>query len=160
MTTNKFYVTKQGLEKIQQDYEKLIEFKHLKTRGEVPSILHSEEVNPEYLAFQEDMSLLDGKIMEYENILQNVELITIPKGKDRHMVGLGATVTVDLGGEVDKFTIVGTLEADPVKKKISNESPIGGGLLNAKVGDTVKIKTTLVNHDCRVLKIVYYRSGN
>ena len=68
---------------------------------------------------------------------------------------LGATVTVDLGGEVDTFTIVGTLEADPIQKRISNESPIGNGLLGARIGDVIKVKTTLVNHDCKILNIIY-----
>ncbi|HEX9722569.1 MAG TPA: GreA/GreB family elongation factor [Candidatus Paceibacterota bacterium] len=155
LTSNRFYVTKQGLEKVQKEYEKLHEFKRQKTMGEMPSILHSEEANPEYLAFQEDMSLLDARLNEYENILQNAELIKKPPKSQWNEVGVGATVKVDLGGEVDEFTIVGTLEADPVKKKISTESPLGKGLLGLRVGDTVKITTMLVNHDCRILKITY-----
>lgn len=152
---NKFYVTREGLEKVQAEYEKLRAFKRQKTMGGTPNLLHSEEANPEYLSFQEDMSLLDARIAEYETILQNAELISMPKGKERYKVWLGATVTVDLGGEIDEFTIVGTLEADPVQKRISNESPLGAGLLGASVGGRVKIKTELVNHDCKVLKIVY-----
>jgi len=156
MTETKYYVTKQGLQKIEKDYQNLLEFKKKKITGEeVPSIWHSEEVNPDYLAFQEDMSLLEAKLAELEVILKNVEIITAPKGEKRNLVGLGATITVDLGGEVDEFMIVGTLEADPLQKKISNESPLGNGLLGTKVGDVVKVKTTLVNHDCKVLKIVY-----
>ena len=102
------------------------------------------------------MTLLESRIAEYESIIKNAQLIKSPRkgGNDRE--GLGARVTVDLGGEIDEFKIVGTLEADPLQKKISTESPIGGGLLGAKVGDIIKIKTTLVNHDCRILKIVYH----
>ena len=156
MTETKYYVTKQGLQKIEKDYQKLLEFKKKKTMDEeIPSIWHSEEVNPDYLAFQEDMSLLEAKLAELEVILKNIEIITPPKGKERSLVGLGATITIDLGGEVDEFMIVGTLEADPLQKKISNESPLGGGLLGAKVGDVVKVKTSIVNHDCRILKISY-----
>lgn len=155
MTENKYYLTKEGLEKIKKDYESLLEFRKIKTTGEVPSIWHSEDVNPEYLSFQEDMGVLEARLTEYEDILKNVELISLPPREKRTAVYLGATVTVDLGGEVDTFTIVGTLEADPLAKKISNESPIGNGLLGARMGDVVKVKTTLVNHDCRVLKITY-----
>jgi len=156
MIETKYYVTKQGLKKIEKDYQNLLEFKKKKiTNGEMPSSWHSEEVNPDYLAFQEDMSLLEAKLVELEVILKNIEIITAPKKKERHLVGLGATITVDLGGEVDEFMIVGTLEADPLQKKISNESPLGNRLLGTKVGDVVKVKTILVNHDCKVLKIVY-----
>ena len=155
MTDNTFYLTKEGLEKTKRDYASLLECRKMKTTGYVPSILHSEDVNSEYLSFQEDMSVLEARLTEYENILKNVELISLPPKEKRTAVYLGATVTVDLGGEVDTFAIVGTLEADPIQNRISNESPIGSGLLGAKIGDVVKVKTALVNHDCRILKIVY-----
>ena len=155
MADNKYYLTKEGLEKIKKDYESLLEFRKTKTTDDVPSIWHSEDVNPEYLSFQEDMNVLEARLTEYENILKNVELIHLPKKEDRQEVMLGATVTVDLGGEVDTFTIVGTLEADPIQKRISNESPIGNGLLGARIGDVIKVKTTLVNHDCKILNIIY-----
>ena len=143
MMLDKFYVTKEGLEKVKAEYERLRDFKRQKTMGETPNLLHSEEANPEYLAFQEDISLLDAKIAEHENILQNAELISAPKGKEKQKVWLGATVTVDLGGEIDEFTIVGTLEADPVQKKISNESPVGQQLLGHKVGDEVVVSSPI-----------------
>lgn len=154
--TEKYYLTQEGLERIKSEYEALCEFKKLKTKGEVPVIWESEDVNPEYLAFQEDMSLLETRLMEHENILKNYEIIQPPKAREkRHQVELGATVTVDLGGELDEFMIVGTLEADPLQKRISNMSPLGSGLIGARVGDTIKVKTTLINHDCRILKILY-----
>ena len=155
MPENKYYLTEEGLEKIKKDYESLLELRKMKTTDDVPSIWHSEDVNPEYLSFQEDMNVLEARLTEYENILKNVELISLPPKDKRAIVCLGATVTVDLGGEVDTFTIVGTLEADPLQKRISNESPIGNGLLGTTIDDVVKVKTILVNHDCRVLKIVY-----
>lgn len=156
MADSKYYLTKEGLEKIQKDYDSLLEFRKAKTTGEVPSIWHSEDVNPEYLSFQEDMGVLEARLTEYENILKNVELISLPPKEKRTAVCLGATVTVDLGGEVDTFTIVGTLEADPLQKKISDESPIGKGLLGAKLGDFIKVQASVVNHDCKILKIVYH----
>lgn len=156
MPENTFFLTKEGLKKIKKEHEKLLSFRDMKAKGEVPSIWHSEDVNPEYLAYQEDITLLESRIAEFENIIQNAQLIKTPKNGRNNTVGLGARVTVDFGGEIDEFTIVGTLEADPLQKKISTESPIGRGLLGARIGDTIKIKTTLINHDCRILKIVYH----
>lgn len=154
-TENKFYLTKGGLRKVEGAYKKLLEFRKAKVNGEVPSIWQSEEVNPEYLAFQEDMNLLEARLSEYENILKNVLPIKSPPKKERHVVNLGATVKIELDGEIDEFIIVGTLEADPAQKKISNESPLGRTLLGAKVGDTVMAKVSVVNHHCRILKIRY-----
>lgn len=156
MAEAKYYLTKKGLEKLEQEYEHLLEFKKRKTTGEVPAIWHSEEVNPEYLAFQEDMSLLDAKLGEFEVILKNVELIKPPKKTEQQIIALGARVTIDFDGEIDEFTIVGTLEADPAQKKISNESPLGRGLLGAKEGAVVKVETAMVNHDCKILKVRYH----
>ncbi|MBI4138197.1 MAG: GreA/GreB family elongation factor [Candidatus Wildermuthbacteria bacterium] len=151
-----YHLTSKGLEALRKEYEGLLELKKIKTTGDdVPSILHSEEANPEYLSFQEDMVLLEGRIADLENIFKNAVLIAPPTGEEKKKIGLGAIVTVDLGGEVDEFTIVGTLEADPLRKKISNESPLGRGLLGMRAGDMVKVKTALINHDCKILKISY-----
>ena len=153
-TLNKFYVTEEGLEKIRAEYEKLRSFKRQKTMGETPNLLHSEEANPEYLAFQEDMGLLDARIAEYENILQNAELISMPKGKERQRVWLGARVTVEVDGQSDEFEIVGTLEANPSVGRISNESPVGSALLGRKIGDAVEISSPTTTM-YRIRKIRY-----
>jgi len=155
MTAAKVYLTKDGLKKTKEEHGKLLEFRRAKTMGEVPSILHSEEANPEYLAFPEDISLLESKIAEYENILKNVALIKVPSKDKRDVIALGAIVTLEMNGTMDEFMIVGTMEADPAQKKISNESPIGKAILGSKVGSTVSPSTTVVTHTCKILKIRY-----
>lgn len=143
MTETKYYVTKQGLQKIEKDYQALLEFKKKKTTGEeVPSIWHSEEVNPDYLAFQEDMSLLEAKLTEIELILKNIELIGMPSKKDRGTVSVGARITVQVDdGQVDEFEIVGTIEANPSLGRISNESPVGSAFLGKKIGEEVVVSS-------------------
>ena len=140
MLENKnFYLTRQGLKKIEKEYEELKKIKLSKTKDEAPVILHSEDVNPEYIALQEDLSLLDIKINELETILKNRHIIRTPSESAQKMVNLGATVLVGINGENNKFTIVGTLEANPDEGKISNESPVGKILIGKKVGDTVTL---------------------
>lgn len=159
MTETKYYVTKQGFQKIEKDYQNLLEFKKKKTTGdEVPSIWHSEEVNSDYLAFQEDMSLLEAKLVELELILKNAELITLPPKKDRGIVSIGARITVKVDdGQVDEFDIVGTIEANPSLGRISNESPVGNAFLGKKMGEEVVVsspKKTVY----RIVKIQYVLS--
>jgi transcription elongation factor GreA len=151
----KFYLTKEGLEKIKKDYQDLKKLRFSKIRGEAPPAWESEDINPEYLAFQEDLSFLETKMAELENILNNYEIIKPPPKEKQNIVNLGATVLTEIDGEIDEFTIVGTLEADPAKKKISNESPIGKALLGKKIGENIVIKTPIVNHICKILKIKY-----
>lgn len=158
MTEAKYYLTKKGLEKVQKDYEALLEFKKKKTTGdEVPSIWHSEEVNPDYLAFQEDMSLLEARLNEYELILKNVELITPPSKEKRQEVWLGATVTLEEvpGKVINEYTIIGSLEANPGEGKISADSPVGRQLLGKRLGEEVVINSP-IRVVYQVKKIAYF----
>jgi len=151
----KFYLTTQGLERIKKEYKDLKNLKLSKTKGEVPKIWQSEDLNPEYLSFQEDLSFLESRISELEYILKNTAPIKPPSKEKQNIINLGATILVEVDGEIDEFTIVGTLEADPSKKKISNESPIGQALLGKKVGETVVTRAAIVNHSCKIIKIKY-----
>lgn len=151
----KFYLTKKGLEKIKKEFEDLKVIKSAKTKGEVPEIWQSEDFNPEYLSFQEDLSFLCSRIAELKYILKHFELIKIPPKNKRNIIDLGATILVEIDGEIDEFKIVGTLEADPANHRISNESPIGQALLGKRVGETTVIKTPIVNCSCKVMKIKY-----
>ncbi|UZE93422.1 MAG: GreA/GreB family elongation factor [Candidatus Nealsonbacteria bacterium] len=136
--TDKFYLTKKGLEKIKKEYQDLKRIKTAKTKGESPKVLHSEDLNPEYLSFREDLSFLETRIAELDYILKNVELIRLPQKRKRNIVSLGATVTLEeAGGRINEFMIVGTLEANPSEGKISSESPIGKTLLGHKIGDEI-----------------------
>lgn len=154
----KFYLTPKGLEKIKREYKDLLELRASKTKGEVPRIWQSEDVNPEYLSFQEDMGFLESRIAELENVLKNVELIKVPQKDKRNVIDFGATVTLEeQGGHLNEFMVVGTLEANPYEGKISSESPVGKALLGRKVGDEVLI-TSPIKVVYKVKKIKYHLS--
>ena len=131
----KFYLTKEDLEKIKKDYQNLVALKHAKTNGETPEFLHSDELNPEYLDFQDDMSLLEAKLADLEYVIKNSELIKPPLKELKNTVQVGAKVWFEMNGEKDEFTVVGSLEADPSQGRISNESPVGKSILGRKVGE-------------------------
>ena len=139
----KFYLTEPGLEKIKKEYIDLKNLKFSKTKGEIPKIWQSEDLNPEYLSFQEDLSFLETRLAELENILKNTELIKPPHKEMQNIVDLGAQVIVEVDGQTDEFQIVGTLEANPAIGKISNESPVGRMLLGHKIGDEVLISSPI-----------------
>lgn len=138
----KFYLTKKGLEKTKKEYEDLKRIKLSKIRGEAPSILHSEDLNPEYLSFREDMSFMERRIAELENILKNVELITMPLKKEKEIVAVGATVTLEeKDGQINQYMILGSLEANPGQGKISAKSPVGRALLGQRIGSEVVLNS-------------------
>ena len=150
----KFYLTKKGLKNIEKEYKILKKLRIAKTKGEAPKVLESEDLNPEFLSFQEDLSFLEVRIAELENVLKNAELIKSPSKKEQSRTAVGARVVVEVDGDKDEFVIVGTLEANPSLGKISNESPVGKALLGHKVGDEV-IVSSPIKTTYKVKKIKY-----
>ena len=132
-------MTKEKLNEIKKEYEAIKEVRRNKSQIETPPVLHSEELNTEFVSFQEGLDILDSKIEQFEDILNNFEIIKLPLKKERNKVNIGAQVKVEANGNTYKFIIVGTLEADPGLDKISNESPVGKVLLNCEVGDEAVI---------------------
>ena len=139
----KFYLTEEGLEELQKEYEDLKKIRRAKIKGQAPSILESEDVNPEYLSYKEDIELLENRLAELENDLRNCQIIKKPKGKNLKLVDLGATIEIETGHDKKEFTLVGTFEANPESGKISNESPVGRALLGHKEGDEVEISAPI-----------------
>lgn len=151
----KFYLTLQGLEKIKKEYKILESLRSAKTEGDVPGIWESEDLNPEYLSFQEDLELLEARLTEIDNILKNIEIIKTPSKEKQNIVGLGAKVLVEVNGKNNaEFAILGSIEADPTSGKISNESPVGSVLMGHKVGDQV-IVSLPVKTTYKIKKIEY-----
>ena len=154
----KFYLTKEGLEKIKKEYRNLRSLRLAKTNGEAPKIFESEDLNPEYLSFQEDLSFLESRIVELEYILKNAELIKVPAKDRQNMVDVGATVTLEEpNGSINEFMIVGTLEANPSEGRISTESPVGRALMGHKVGEEAVI-TSPIKVPYKIKKIKYQLS--
>lgn len=94
--------------------------------------------NAEYDAARKEQGLVETRIAEIEEILQNAEII---QSSDGSAVVLGSMVELQSSDKTVTYTVVGPVEADPLAGKISNESPIGKELIGKKVGDEVTIKT-------------------
>ena len=148
----KHYLTEEGLEKIKKELKHLKELRREKTKGEVPDVLQSEDLNPEYLDFREKLQFLEKRISKLEAVVKNVEIIKPPKEKNK--VKLGAKVTIEADGQEDEFTLVGSLEADPAEGKISDQSLVGKKLMGMKEGEKVKV-TSNVETIYKVKKIEY-----
>ncbi len=94
--------------------------------------------NAELEAARHEQSFLEGRIQELEEIIANYEIID-RGGKPGNKVQIGDQVTVQEVGydDPETYMLVGAAEADPANGRISNESPLGKALLNAKKGSTV-----------------------
>ncbi len=139
-----FYITKEKLRELKKEYEELLVVEYKKSvNQEAPKILESEDLNPEFVSFQEDVGFLRARIDELKNILDHHELIKNPSKDKQGIIGLGAKVKIDVDGQKDEFVIVGTLEANPALGKISDESPVGKALLGHKIGDVVFVSSPI-----------------
>lgn len=136
-----FFLTKEGIAELEAEHKTLVEQRgpiaeRIKTAREFGDL--SE--NAEYSSARQEQERVESRIAEIETILQNVEVIKKPKGDSK--VQLGSKVVLkDGNGKTKEFQVVGTIEADPLEGKISDESPIGQALLGKKEGEEVEIKT-------------------
>lgn len=94
--------------------------------------------NAEYDAAREEQGIVETRVAEIEDILQNAEIIK--STKKAGIVSLGSTVEIK-NGKNYVYTIVGPVEADPLNGKISDESPIGEALMGKKEGDKATVTT-------------------
>lgn len=94
--------------------------------------------NAEYDAAREEQGLLETRIAEIEDIINNADII---KASRKQTIDLGSRVELKTGGKAVNYIIVGPVEANPLEGKISNESPIGVALFGKKVGDSAVITT-------------------
>jgi transcription elongation factor GreA len=95
--------------------------------------------NAEYQTAREEQDRLETRIAELEHVLQNVQIIKRPKANGH--VRLGSRVKLKAGSKTKEFQIVGTMEADPLNGKVSDESPIGKALMGKAKGDKAELKT-------------------
>lgn len=94
--------------------------------------------NAEYHAAREDLSFIEGKIAELEQIISHAKVLKTST-KVKSVVEIGVTVTLKSNKTQQTYHIVGEWEADPIKMKISHQSPLGKALLGKKAGDEVEL---------------------
>ncbi len=135
----KIQLTKQGYEDLQKEHQDLIKNKRLQAvdRLQKARAMGDLSENSEYTAAKEELAFVEGRIREIEEILNNAQVIE--NNHIRDQVQVGSSVTVEVNGKNDLFQIVGEFEADPMNKKLSQNSPIGQALMDKRVGDLIEV---------------------
>lgn len=141
--SKKHIMTYEGIKKLEDELEylKTVKRKEITEKIKVALSFGDLSENSEYDDAKNEQAFVEGRIVQLENMLKNASVIDdseIPTD----IVSVGAIVTVkdyDFDEEVD-YTIVGSAEADPLNNRISNESPVGRGLVGKKIGDIVEIQ--------------------
>jgi transcription elongation factor GreA len=132
-------LTKEGLAGLKAEFDDLVNVKRpqVVTRLSEARDLGDLSENSEYAAAKQDLSFIDGRIAELEEILHGAKVITTHK---KGIIDIGCKVTLHLNGKKEIFTVVGEWEADPALKKISHSSPLGKALLGKKEGEHVEVE--------------------
>jgi transcription elongation factor GreA len=136
-----YHLTAEGLAELQAELAELTS-KRTEIAEEIATARSQGDLaeNAEYQSAKEEQSRNEARIEEVNHIIQNAELIRA--GASNGKVSLGSNVTLKSeDGKTKQFQVVGTVEADPLNGKISDESPIGQALMGKKEGEEVEIKT-------------------
>ena len=140
-------LTYEGLKKLEDELEDLKVVKRKEVSQKIKEAREQGDLseNAEYDAAKDEQRDIEARIEELEKILKNAEVF-VEEEADLDKVSIGCQVKI-LDCEFDEeltYKIVGSTEANSLKGKISNESPVGKALLGKKVGDTVTFHSQII----------------
>lgn len=140
--TKKYVMTYEGVKKLEDELEflKTVKRKEITEKIKVALGYGDLSENSEYDEAKNEQAFTEGRILQLENMLKNAVVVDESE-IETDKVSVGSIVKVkdyDFDEEVE-YTIVGSAEADPMNFRISNESPVGSGLLGKSVGDVVEV---------------------
>lgn len=138
-------LTYEGLQRLENELQDLKVVKRKEVAQKIKEAREQGDLseNAEYDAAKDEQRDIEARIEELEKILKNVEVVDMEEDSNNlDKVSFGLTVKVkdnEFGDEME-FKIVGATEANSLKGKISNESPLGKALIGAKKGDVVSVE--------------------
>lgn len=158
MADEKFLVTKEGLDELLKEQDNLIhvvrdevirELQEARAQGDLSE-------NADYDAARDRQARVEARIRDLEAMIANAEIISEDKkAATKKTVSLGSTVTIlDLtSNEEETYSIVGSIEADPLNGKLSNITPLATSLMDHKIGDVVEIETAEEPYQVKVIDL-------
>jgi len=136
-------ITAEGLAALREEIEELEGPARTKMAARIKVAREEGDLkeNAEYHIAKEDQAHLETKIKRLRERLRTAVVVEIDGNADTFAFGRTAEVLDEAKGETNTWTLVGSTEADLAAGRLSNESPIGRALLNAKVAEPIKIET-------------------
>lgn len=152
MEEQKTKYTKEGFEKLKEEYEYLknVRRAEVKEQLKVARSFGDLSENSEYDEARDQQAKVEARILELEYLMKNAEIVDTDAIKN--VVSLGTTVVLKYAdGKEVTYHIVGSNEVDPRNKKISDQSPIGRALVGSKKGASVTIETPAGERDAVIV---------
>ncbi|MBR4059198.1 MAG: transcription elongation factor GreA [Lachnospiraceae bacterium] len=149
-------LTYEGLKRYEDELEELKVVKRKEVAQKIKEAREQGDLseNAEYDAAKDEQRDIEARIEELEKLLKNAEVVDEDE-VDLDKISIGCKVKI-LDVEFDEeleYKIVGSTEANSLKGKISNESPVGSALMGHKVGDVVEVETQVGVIQYKVLEI-------
>ena len=156
MTAKKNILTSEGLKKLEDELDELIVVKRKEVAQKIKEAREQGDLseNAEYDAAKDEQRDIEARIEEIEKILKNAEVVDEDE-VDIERINIGCQVKIlDMEyNEELEYKIVGSTEANSLKGKISNESPVGKALIGTQVGDVITVETPAGTFQYKVLEI-------
>ncbi|EPY11831.1 MULTISPECIES: transcription elongation factor GreA [Paenibacillus] len=156
MSDKEVILTQDGLKKLEDELENLKSVKRREVAERIKVAIGYGDIseNSEYEDAKNEQAFIEGRIITLEKMLRNARIIN-NDDIDTDLVSIGSTVIVeDLEfGDKMEYTIVGTAESDPLKNRISNESPVGKAILGKQKGTTVDVNVPAGVIQYKILEI-------
>ena len=150
-------LTSEGLVKLEQELENLKTVRRREVADKIKVAISFGDLseNSEYDEAKNEQAMIEARILQIEAMLKNVKILDVGE-LDTEVVNVGSKVHVlDVEFDEDEtFHIVGSIEANPDAGKISDESPVGKGLLGHRVGDIVAIPVPNGTVNYKILDIM------
>lgn len=149
-------LTYEGLKRYEDELEELKVVKRKEVAQKIKEAREQGDLseNAEYDAAKDEQRDIEARIEELEKLLKNAEVVDEDE-VDLDKISIGCKVRIlDIEFEEElEYKIVGSTEANSLKGKISNESPVGSALIGHKVGDLVEVETQVGTIQYKVLEI-------
>ena len=143
MDEKEIFLTAEGLKKLELELEELktVKRKEIAEKIKIARDFGDLSENSEYDEAKNEQAQIEEKIVKLDNMIANAKIIDEVE-LDTKTVNVGATVTLVQVESKKKleYTIVGSAESNPLKGKISNESPVGKAILGKKKGNKVQVQ--------------------
>jgi transcription elongation factor GreA len=153
-TRQDVYLTPEGAARLRAELEELRGPRRQDLAGRLRFAVQQGDLseNADYITAKEEQAFLEGRIQELEHTLRLAQIVDTERPKEE--VGIGSTVVVEEeGGAQESYQIVGVKEADPRRRRISHESPIGMALLGKRPGEVAIARTPAGEVWMRILEI-------
>lgn len=156
MEVKKNILTYEGLTKLEQELHDLKVVRRKEVAQKIKEAREQGDLseNAEYDAAKDEQRDIEARIEDIEGILKNAEVV-VEDEVDLDMISIGCCVRI-LDMEINEemnYKIVGSTEANSLKGKISNESPVGKALLGHRVGEIVEVETKVGSIGYKIIEI-------